>query len=420
MSASSTRARRSSSKTPSADILAEVADETGGESNGKPAGKANGKADKNGSGDKLGDLLNAGKKKSDVRDRLLSSAPKKKDPPPARKAQADEDLEVLNERVNGGRRAEEHDELDDDHSEHDEGDDVELDDDVLDLAEESGMTASEAREMAADLGGADKLAKVLRRMGRTRSRDDRDDDDERDDRRGRRRREDDEDDRRGDDEPQNNTRAGDAPGAANTKQSPFKKFEVDAEWGEETKQVMGTVTAHYDTQLESAFKVIDGLTERLEKLDGKFGASEQRRQAQETQRVQKQIDELFAGTVKEQKKLADVFGRIPTAKLPPHSPLRKQRQELIDEMTEIQQSRVRRGRDPLEIPELYQRALDLLHPEEVTERIRNNVTSEIRRASGSTLPRANGRRSAADALPQGRDKAMATAERKAKDLFGSN
>lgn len=414
MSASSTRARRSSSKTPSADILAEVADETGGETEGK----SNGKAGKNGSGDKLGDLLAAGKKSNDVRDRLLSSKPKKKDPPPERKEQADEDLEALNERVNGGRRAEEHDDLEDE--EHDEGDEVELDDDVLDLAEESGMTASEAREMAAELGGGEKLRAVLRRMGRTRRRDDREDDDERDDRRSRRRREDDEDDRHVDDEPQNNTRTGDAPGTATTKQSIFEDLAIDPEWGPETKAVMEPLVAKVNAFGKATSDYIAKLEDRLEKLDGRFGASEQRRQAQETQRVQKQIDELFAGTVKENKKLSDVFGRIPTAKLPPHSPLRKQRQELIDEMTEIQQSRVRRGRDPLEIPELYQRALDLLHPEEVTERIRNNVTSEIRRASGSALPRANGRRSAADALPQGRDKAMATADRKARELFGSN
>lgn len=419
MSATSTRSRRSNGKAPSADILADVAAETGGETDEKANGKAPEKSGKNGSGDKLGDLLNAGKKKSDLHDRLLSSKPKKKDPPPARKSQADEDLEALNERVNGGNRDQEVDDEEHDDDRGDEFDDVELDDDTLDLAEESGMTASEAREMAAELGGGEKLRAVLRRMGRTRRRDDRDEDDDRDDRRSRRRREDDEDDRHVDDEPQNNTRTGDAPGTATTKQSIFEDLAIDPEWGPETKAVMEPVVAKVNAFGKATSEYIAKLEDRLEKLDGRFGASEQRRQAQETQRVQKQIDELFAGTVKEHKKLADVFGRIPTAKLPPHSPLRKQRQELIDEMTEIQQSRVRRGREPLEIPELYQRALDLLHPEEVTERIRNNVTSEIRRASGSALPRANGRRSAADALPQGREKAMATADRKARDLFGN-
>lgn len=453
-------ASRRRKEPPSAETLADVADAAGGattdHSGAKAGGKKGASAKKSGGdGAALNPLFQDSKKKaSDIRARLLGTGKTggdgKSKPDAGGKTKAakeQEDLDTLQQRLGGGKKgASVDDDLDDelagepesdadDDEESDEADDRaasrgrdrqrraeddgeaddELDDETLDLAEESGWTSREAREMAAEVGAA-AFKRLLRRMGRRAAVDDEDERDERRGRRGRREEEvDDEDDVA--DDTNHEARADDKSGTA-TKKPLFPEFAVDPEWGPETKAVMEPFTAKVNEFVKSVSEYVGKLEDRVEKLDGRFGASERSRQLEAAARAQKQIDALFADAVKANPTLADVFGRIATAKLPANSPLRKQRQELIDEMTEIQHLRRRRGRELLELPDLFQRAIDMLHPEQVEERTRNKVTSEIRRNKGGAVMRANGRRSAADALPQGREKAIATAERKAEQLFG--
>jgi hypothetical protein len=308
------------------------------------------------------------------------------------RAEVDEDEDEEHEERSARRRpaAARHD---DDFDDEDEEDDRRRgpSEDTLILAEESGLTRSQLNERIARLGSEEAVVAMLseaRRMARRLSQ--RDEDGERPQRREPAERREEE-------------RPAVIPTASNADDIDFdKEFALEGDWDDTAKQLVTQLTKHVSPQIRALAKRQEAALKRIE-------AHEQRVAQREAMDQQRQLDKLFAEAGPQ---YAELFGKSPSRKLPASSAYAEARNEIIDEMVAINQSRGRRGLELLEMDELFTKAVDRIHPDVVERRIQEKHANEKRSIRGTPQLRAGGRRSS---LPQGREKAIETLTRKQEE-----
>jgi len=267
-----------------------------------------------------------------------------------------------------------------------------LSEETIELAEEFGMSRSEARKQAEEFGGEAAFKKALRlamRAPRIQKIEQR------------------ADDKKSADKESNSS------DVASDLESLIQEFQLDGDWGEDTKKVIGQV-GKYSSDITKA--VAKEIKKHLDGLRGQIESIRAQEVARQTAEITRSVDKLFAEAAKESDEYADLFGEIPVRRLPENSPLKSNRTEVWTEMQDIQQRRIDRGREPLELEELFRKALDSLYPEKVETRVRNKIVNERSQIRGTRILRPNARSSKIDEMPRGPERAARRLEEQQRKL----
>lgn len=353
-------------------------------------------------------------KAAEIRARLLGPPVKKSEAKPkvepaAKPEEDDEPEETVTPSANG--EADDNDEptpakkpsraasRDEDDDEDDDVAPIDLSDETLELAEELGYTRSKAKRVAAELGSEAafenslKLAAKMVREHGPRSQDRTPAAQQR--------------------QPQRQEKQEPAEGELSADEKSLLQDLVleGGNWDEDVKGLVSQITAHVTGKVK-------GLLGLVHELRGELNAVKTQAVQRDNAELSNRIDKLFAEASKESDKLAERFGSVPLRKLSDESPLRKAREEVYEEMQLIQQLRVERGKQPLDLDELFQRAVAEVCPEFTEERVEKRLQEQNKPPRATTVLRPNGRQNTIDTMPRGPERAARRlAERVATGRF---
>lgn len=273
---------------------------------------------------------------------------------------------------------------------------AEIDDKLYEAGELQGYSRKDLRELAEELGGpvaVKKFLEVARRSSR------RQDPESREEVRRpteRARETEQEETRHDDNDPSELRKELDAL---------FAKFELSEEdFSESGLKLAERISSRHDGQGKAIVKALEGIQKRLDAFE-----------ADARQRAIAEMNRQFDESIKKlPPEWADVYGKVPTHRLPAESSLREQRNRLAQKMHEIQADRAKYGDPLLDVSELMDEALDLLHKDRLKQRAKEELEREQREVRGTRLPRANSR---SGELPPGPEKARRNIGARMEKLF---
>ena len=251
---------------------------------------------------------------------------------------------------------------------------AELDDKTFDSGEELGYSRKDMRELLDEMGSVTAVKKFLdlsKSKLRRPAADDREDTRSR--RPAERERETEQEEQHDDSDPSKLRKELDAL---------FAKLELSDidDLGETGLKLAERLAARHDGQGKAIAKMLERFEKKLDALET---TNRNRAIAEQNQ----QFDDCIKKLPPE---WADVYGKVRTHKLPAGSGLREARNKLAQKMFELQQDRVADG-DPLDMNELMDEALDLLHKDRLKTKAKQELEREQSNVRGTKLLRPNSR-----------------------------
>jgi hypothetical protein len=169
-------------------------------------------------------------------------------------------------------------------------------------------------------------------------------------------------------------------------------FISEHSFNDTTTAILKKIESVFNQQGQSSAARIAKLEKELAETKAKAEGVETEVRSDKHKLIDKQIDECFKGLPE---KLQDVYGTIPTSRLPKGSAAAVQRSRMIRMMGAIQLAQQQAGEEQLEIPELFEEAKRRLHRKdyeaEVEERVLGRVKQTATTKGNQEVLRPNGR-----------------------------
>lgn len=185
----------------------------------------------------------------------------------------------------------------------------------------------------------------------------------------------------------------------------FEKYQLQldpAKWDEETVGMLNGINDHYGTLVQT-------LAQRYEQAEQHLNSLLQQQEAQQWQRFDQEIDGYF-GTLEET--YVDTFGKGSVTSLDPHSPIVKNRQELVAEALALMEADRQMGRQPGSLTEALRRAQFSRFPDQTKTQARKEIETKVQQRRRQGVARPSNREKPRNAL----EKASANAIQKFKDF----